>query len=343
MANGFENVRPGEIISSDLINRLLEAVSDIQGKLVGIDSLLAGPGKVAVPNLFGFSLGIAKAELMKPKYGLLPGDIFNTGGQRIYPENTAALELAVLNQVPEPGRVVPVGSRVGLVIAQLATATGGTGTGGTTQPPNHIVTGMNPAMPTGARLNQEIHVIGQNFVTPFNRNHVIFDGVHIAIPKEGSSVTDLLIDVPTTIPDVPRSVQVAVEVDGLTRLLPFNYLIKPLSDTPELKITSTSAAGVFVRQGSNLLINGTGFSATAAQNKVTFILKTNTSLFQVVSATNVEDFGQERRLTVPVPNPFTNPAMQPNATGVQYTVKVHIGTNEAVFATTEVQIRTPLA
>ena len=339
MANGFEEVRPGDVISSDFWNSIIKAVNEMEAKLEGIDSLLPGSGRVAVPNLFGFALGLAKAELMKPKNGLLPGDIFNTAGQRIFPENTAALELSVLNQTPEAGRIVNVGSRVGLVIGQPAAAgVGSTGTG--PAPPNHTVTGMNPPMPTGARLNQEIHVLGTNFVAPFNRNHVIFDGEHIAVPK-GGSATDLLIDVPTTIPNVPREVQVAVEIDGVTRLLATPYLIKPLSDTPELKINSTSADGFFVRQGQNLLITGTGFSATAVQNNVTFILKSNTGLFQVVTATNVEDLGAEKRITVPVPNPFTPAGMQPSITGVPYTIRLHIGTNTAVVATTEVTIRTP--
>lgn len=341
MANLFEEVRPGDIISAEVWNSLVLTINDMQSKLEGIEPLLSGPGRVVVPNLFGMSLGLAKTELMKPRYGLLPGDIFSAGGQRIFPENTAALELAVLNQVPEAGRVVTVGSRVGMVIGQPATPGGGSSGGPTA---NHTVTGMVPGMPAGARLDQEIRVIGTNFVAPFNRNRVIFDGEHVAIPKGGLGSTELLIDVPATIPGAPKLVQVAVEVDGVTRVLPFQYQINPRSATPELKVTSTSADGFFIRQGANLLINGTGFSATAAQNEVTFLLKTNTSLSQMVRATNVEDFGAERRLTVPIPNPFSTSGMQPNATGVQYTVRVHIqDTATTLFATTEVQIRTPVA
>jgi hypothetical protein len=335
MADPLNEVQPGEVISSDAWNKLVKLLNEVQAKLGGID--VTGPGRVAVPDLFGISLGFAKETLMKPKYGLLPGDIFNTSGQRIFPENTAALELAVLNQVPEAGRIVDVGSSVGLVIAQLASSGGGTTPGG-----NHTVTGMNPGMPTGARLEQEIHILGTNFVAPFNRNHVIFDGEHVAIPKGGLGTSDLLVDVPGTIPGVPRPVQVAVEIDGVTKVLPFLYLISPKSSTPELKITATSADGAFIRQGQNLLITGTGFAAVASQNEVRFLLKTNTSLTQLVTPTNIETIGDQRRLTVPVPTSF--PAgMQPNATGVQYLVRVHIvGTNETLFAQGEVQIRTPL-
>jgi hypothetical protein len=335
MANGLQEVRPGDVISAELMNRLLLAVTEIQSKLSGVEGLLGGPGKVVVPNVFGLSLAAAKAELTKPKNGLQIGDVFNTGGQRIFPENTAALELSVLNQVPQAGRIVDVGSRVGLVIAQLPAAAGGGG-GTTPATPNHQVTGVLP--PEGKAADGEVTVVGTGFITPFSRNRVIFDGTFIQTPKLGSTVTGLVVDVPKDLPGLPRDVSVAVEIDGVTRVLPTLYRVLPVSSTPELKIKEVPTR---VRQNGTLNIIGTGFSPTPAQNKVTFIFTPNPTLRQVVDASAVTAVGQDQQLSVTVPV-FTNPAMKPADTGTQYNLTVHIGTDTNRVANGSVEIRPPV-
>jgi hypothetical protein len=335
MTEAFGRIRPGDVISSDLMNRLLVHAEDAQAKLASIDHLLPGPLKVVVPNLFGLSLGIAKAELTKPKFGLLPGDIFDTGGQRIFPENTAALELVVLGQSPEANRIVQVGSKVNLVIARPVASGGG---GGTT-PSNHEVTGMNPA--DGGRANQEVTVIGSNFLTPYHRNRVIFDGEFFATPKLGSSTTALVIDVPADIPGLPREVQVAVEANGVTRLLPTLYLIRPRSTTPELKITHWEPQ-IRVRVGQTLQIFGTGFSETAAQNRITFIYTPDPTKTLIVNGSAVQRVGDEMRVDVTVP--IFPTGMTPAVTGTSYNVTLHIGENQAVKASgMSIEILPPLA
>jgi hypothetical protein len=324
MAEGFGRVRPGDLISSDLMNRIIAQVEETQAKLASIDHLLPGPQKVAVPNLFSLSLGIAKTELTKPKFGLLPGDIFDTSGQRIFPENSAALELVVLGQSPEANRIIPIGSKVNLVIAHAAT--GGSGGGGAPTS-NHEVTGIEPA--TSARADQEVTVIGANFITPYYRNRVIFDGEFFATPKLGSSVTRLVVDVPADIPNLPRDVQIAVEANGVTRLLPTLFLIRPKSTTPELKITHWEPQ-IRVAVGDSLQIFGTGFSEIADQNKITFIYMPNPDLKLGVSGIGVRRVGNEMRVDINVP---TFPAnMAPADTGTQYRVTLHIGENQSVVA-----------
>ena len=331
MANGFEDVRPGQIISSELMNLLLKAVTEIQSKLGGIEGLLAGPGQVVVPNVFGLSLAAAKAEVTKPKYGLQIGDVFNTGGQRIFPENTAALELSVLNQVPEAGRIADVGSKVGMVIAQLASS-GGTVPAG----PNHQVTGVLP--PEGKAADGEVTVVGTGFITPFSRNHVIFDGTFTQTPKPGSTVTGLVVDIPRDLPGLPRDVAVAVEIDGVTRVLPTLYHVLPVSNVPELKITEMP---IRVRENATLNIIGTGFSATPAQNKVTFIFTPNPTLTQMVEGSAVTAAGEDQQLTVTVPL-FSNVAMRPADTGTQYNVTIHIGSDTSKVANGSIEIRPPV-
>jgi hypothetical protein len=335
MANGLQEVRPGDIISAELMNNLLKAVNDIESKLSGIEGLLAGPGQVVVPNVFGLSLSAAKAEVTKPKYGLQIGDVFNTGGQRIFPENIAALELSVLNQVPEAGRIVDVGSKVGMVIAQLASS-GGTGGGIGATGPNHQVTGVLP--PEGKAADGEVTVVGTGFITPFSRNHVIFDGTFTQIPKPGSTVTGLVVDIPRDLPGLPRDVAMAVEIDGVTRVMPTLYHVLPVSVTSELKIKEMPTR---VRENATLAIVGTGFSPTPDQNKVTFIFTPNPALRQVVVASAFTAVGEDQQLTVTVPL-FSNAAMRPADTGTQYNVTVHIGSDTTKVANGSIEIRPPI-
>lgn len=338
MVDGLEEVRPGDVISSALMNRIVSTLIDLDNKLRAIEGSVAGPGKVVVPNLFGLSLAAAQTEITKPQLGLRVGDVFTTAGSRVPPEDVPALERSVLNQVPEGGRIVAVGSRVGLVIGQPAT-TGGSGPG-TGTVPNHQVRSVLPV--EGKAADGEVTIVGTGFAAPISRNTVVFDGLFTKKPKEGSSGINLIVDIPADIPNLPRDVQVAVEIDGITRVMPTLYHVFPKSSVPELKITDW-LPHIRVRTNQELTITGTGFSPTPSENKVTFILASNSSLTQVVIPTEVAQVGAERRLTLTVPE-FSNPLMRPPAPGgTQYNVTVHIGDDVSKVARgMGLEIRPPL-
>ena len=113
------------------------------------------------------------------------------------------------------------GSSVDIVIASLPVEGDG-------EPaPQHRVTGMDPEPEKGARVGQEIAVIGENFVTPLYRNRVSFDD-EVVLPRSGGA-TRLRVIVPE-LTGIPKSVRVCVEVDGVSKCLPELY---PISEGVE--------------------------------------------------------------------------------------------------------------
>ncbi len=328
MANELEHVRAGDVISSEFCNKLIDLVNDAHEKLAGIDDLLPGSGKVAVPNLFGLSLELAKAELTRPAYGLLMGNVYNALGIRIFPENSDALVLPVLNQTPEAGKIVPIGTAVNLLIA--ATGTGGSSNGGY----DLQVTGIKPS--EGAELTQDIEIEGKNFLTPFYRNRVFFDGAFEAAPKEGSTDKSLVVKVREDIPNVPRKVSIAVQAEGITRVYDQLYLIKPKTQDTLSIIRSDPFRDAV--EDSDLVLIGTGFSSVAEENKITFII--NPLLPEprpkvVVNGKSVVTQADGMYLTVHIPN-FSNncpgisggcPNMAPSPTGTAFKITVHKGTD----------------
>jgi hypothetical protein len=320
----FEKVKPGDLITADLINTIM-------GKLKMVDI----EGMVEVPKLFGISLSQAKAILINPSVGLVPGIVLAADGERIYPENTDALEMPVLNQFPAPGEIVLAGSVVDMVIAAKVSSVE------PSPQAKHIVTDMYP--PDSARANQRIKVIGENFEEPYYRNSVIFDDVYNTTPLDGSSTTELIVDVPKSIPNLPRDVKVAVQAYGITKYLPRLYKITPESAEPELKITGVEPdpAATFVRVGGTLWIKGTGFSDTANLNKITFISRNPDHPTHTINGETVEQLtGDEKRVSVTVPE--FPPEMSPGD-GAVYDITLHIGDNVNNIATGgSIEIRPPL-
>jgi hypothetical protein len=304
MADIFKRVNPGDLITADLINTIMEELN-----------MVAAPGKVRVPKLFGYSLSQAKSILTAPSVGLVTGVIIATDGQRIYPENRDALEMPVLNQVPVPGEVATVGSSVDILIAAQVSEDD------IPTVPEHSVTGMNP--PDGARANQRVIVIGENFQEPYHRNTVYFDELYGTTPKLGSSTTGLIVDVPPNIPGLPKDVKVAVQSYGVTKYLPKLYAIETEAQEPELKIESWEPL-TRVRVGETLNITGSGFSDNYSENKITFIYRPKKDLTFTVNGKSINDAPGDLK-TVSLTVPDFPKEMSPATTGTQYDVTIHIG------------------
>jgi hypothetical protein len=113
MADELNEVQPGDRITANLINTLIRRVKNPGG----------GEGTVAVPNVFGLNLGVARNNLGAA--GLTVGTVLDTGGANIDVNNSANHLRLVLNQVPEPGTFVTSGQAVSLTVTAQATGTTG--------------------------------------------------------------------------------------------------------------------------------------------------------------------------------------------------------------------------
>ncbi|MFX0194494.1 MAG: carboxypeptidase regulatory-like domain-containing protein [Candidatus Hodarchaeota archaeon] len=280
-------------------------------------------GLVIVPKLFGLSLGQAKATLTSPEVGLVPGNIITTHGERIYPDNVAALEMVVLNQVPDAGEAVQPGSSVDIVIASLPSE-------GPGPAPEHRVTGIDPE--EGARVGQPITVIGESFVSPLYRNRVSFDN-EVVLPRPASTSTRLNVIVPDTLSGLPRSVRVCVEIDGVSKCLEQLYPIDVASGEPELIINATDPSDL-VTIGFPFSLIGTGFDPAPENNRITFILASDATKRHMVNPDTVSSEGEIMRMTINKlgehPNEFPSD-MAPSQFGTSYQIELTVGEKQAFW------------
>ena len=92
-------VQPGDVVSSELINAILEALAKLQ---------VAPGGTQVVPNLLGAALSDARAILAQPARQLSLGFTVDVSGASVEPFAAANANLMVLNQSPAAdARVAP--------------------------------------------------------------------------------------------------------------------------------------------------------------------------------------------------------------------------------------------
>jgi PASTA domain len=109
------HVQPGEVIRSGFINGLIDAINGIgTGTVTGI----------AVPDVFGLTLGVARTMITQPSVNLVLGTALDAFGVLVDPNGSTSAARIVIGQSPPPGTRVPVGSTVNLIVA----AQGGTST-----------------------------------------------------------------------------------------------------------------------------------------------------------------------------------------------------------------------
>ncbi len=280
-------------------------------------------GVVIVPKLFGLSLALAKTTLTDSSVGLVPGDVYATDGEHILPTNTEALQMVVLNQVPDAGEAVQAGSAVDMVIASLPSEPP---TGPVT--PQHVVTGILPS--GGARVGEEVAIIGENFVAPLSRNKVRFGTEEAPTPRPGSTSTRLQVIVPDTLTGLPASFRVCVEIDGVSKCLPHDYPIDVASEEPPLLITATDPPNLGTI-GSPLTIIGTGFDPTPGNNQITFILVSDTTKQHQIFPDSVQTVGDVMHMTIDAlgapPNEFPTD-MTPSTGTTPFQIKLAVGDKE---------------
>ena len=109
----LDEVRPGDLITSDFMKRLLQRINVLEAAVLK----LASGGEVVVPDLFGQQLSAVRTAVNqsggKLKFGLVL-DAFQT---EIDPDETDEGPRLVLGQYPVPGAEVDEGTELNLFVS----------------------------------------------------------------------------------------------------------------------------------------------------------------------------------------------------------------------------------
>jgi hypothetical protein len=186
------HVRPRDIISSDLINAILDQLGQLTG----------GPtGSVVVPNVFGTFLGDARTIILQPFRQLTLGFTLDVTGAAIDPASSVNFNLIVLNQSPQGDALVPPNTPVNLIVSQAGTST----TPPVTQPTFDDTRTPGGASSTSFPVNGPLVIVGTNFSANASQNAVTFNGIPAAsVTSDPADPTRRLgVVVPAGIPGAP--------------------------------------------------------------------------------------------------------------------------------------------
>ncbi|RKH58487.1 IPT/TIG domain-containing protein [Corallococcus llansteffanensis] len=254
MADELNEVKPGDLITADQFNALIQQVKAL---------LAAGGGPVVVPNLYGQTLASAKAILAIPGNNLvLGGNLLDAFGQPVDPNDAANQTRRVIGQVPAGGARVTAGTAVSLLMAAKPT------TGGTT--PDPAITAFSPLQ---VPVKEALQIIGKNFSSLPSDNLVTFNGTAAPAPSGQSSSSALFVIVPDNFPSAPKAGQPAVQVTVKVKTAEgkeVSGFVTVQAPTGVQHATLDGFAPSPPVSGQDLVITGTGFGATASAVKVKF-------------------------------------------------------------------------
>ena len=111
----LDEVRPGDLITSDFMIRLLRRINVLEAAV----QQLASGGEVIVPDLFGQPLRKVTAAVKKGAGKLEFGLVLDVTGEQIDPEKADDAARVVLGQYPVPGEEVDEGTELNLLVSIL--------------------------------------------------------------------------------------------------------------------------------------------------------------------------------------------------------------------------------
>lgn len=277
MATLPTQVRPGDVITSELMNAILDAI----GKLQGVPT-----GTQQVPNVFGSTLGDARTAILQPSRQLALGFVFDVSGASVDPLIAANAALVVLNQAPIGGTMVAPGTPVNLVVSRAS--------GSTAPPPPSPPTITRTETPTGTVTNSfavgsSLVIVGLNFSATASQNTVTFNDVPAATVTVdvGDATRRLIVTVPSSIPGAPTSsggaplagVVLRVATPNTTPATTTVTITAPVPAQP----TITGVSPALVLENADITITGTNFTQNAS---VLFRVGNNTPVNATVSSRN---------------------------------------------------------
>lgn len=277
MAALADTVRPGDVISAELMTRIIAMLNAHEAALGGGGTV----GGVVVPNLFGRTLAEARVSLELQQ--LILGTVVDVFGTIVNTAGPSSGSLMVLNQVPAGGDRTVTGGAVNLVVSASSVSA---------PPPAPVVPVLNLTVPNIVRAGETVDFRGSGFAG--TSSTVTFGGIAGTVLGT-SNQTRLFVTVPAGIPGAPSlpgdpdAAGIAVRIanpDGafVTGTITIRA---PLANPIAISSITPDPATV----GSPITIVGTGFTTTPGQHIVRFGAITATPTAS--SAT---------QLTVTVPN-----------------------------------------
>lgn len=279
MTTLLSKVHPGDIISSQLINEIIEEIALLQGDV-------KPNGSQTVPNVFGNFLVDAKALITQPVRQLSMGFVIDSSGAAIDPNASANAQLVVLNQSPVANTRVSPGTPINLIVSKAETSSG-PGPGGNLSP---AITGFETIAGAAASsfpVGSTLVIVGNRFNSNTALNIVTFDGVSASLTADPSDPTrKLLVQVPAGIPDAPvndaspskTGVVVSIRTGSGSPATATITLTAPLSQQPN--IISVVPASQF--ENDNITISGTNFT-----NKVKVFIRDRDATIVNVTTTKI--------------------------------------------------------
>jgi hypothetical protein len=249
-------IRPGDIISADLMNAVLAELALLKGSGIG--------GTQLVPNVFGTFLSDARTIITQPTLQLSLGFTFDVNGAAVDPLVPANQSLIVLNQSPVADARVAPNTPVNLVVSA-------SGSGAPQPTPAPTIGGTETAGGAAANafaVGTTLAIVGTNFSATASQNTVRFNAQTApSTPDPADPTRRLLVVVPTGIPGAPvnagdpslPNVTLSVTRTGNATSATATITINAPSAT-QPTIANVSPGTQFETQ--NITINGTNFSAS---------------------------------------------------------------------------------
>lgn len=255
MATLADTVRPGDVISAELMTRIIAMLNAHEAALGGGSTV-----GVVVPNLFGRTLAEARVSLELQQLTL--GTVVDVFGAIVNTAGSSSGALMVLNQVPSGGDRTVTGGAVNLVVSASS---------GGAPAPSPVVPVLNLTVPDIARPGTTVDFRGSGFAGAGST--VTFGGIAGTVLGT-SNQTRLFVTVPTGIPGAPAlpgdpdAPGIAVRIanpDGafLTSTITIRA---PLANPLAIISITPDPATV----GGPIDIVGTGFTTTPSQHVVRF-------------------------------------------------------------------------
>jgi hypothetical protein len=255
MATLPTQVRPGDVISSELMNAILEALSQLQGGIGGTQ---------IVPNLFGATLLNARGSILQPGRQLQLGLVVDVSGASIDPMATVNNALVVLNQNPTAEARVVAGTPVNLLVSRVSN--------GSQNPPVNPPTiarteTAGGSVSTSFAVGATVAIVGTGFSATASQNAVTFnDRPAASVANDPADPTRrLLVVVPTQIQGAPvnpgdaalNGVVLRVSTTGAGQVQTTLTVTAPVPSQP----TVTQIAPLIQDEGANITITGTNFTS----------------------------------------------------------------------------------
>ncbi len=307
MATLPTQIRPGDVISSDLMNAILDALTQLQGNVSGTQT---------VPNFFGSLLSDARTAILLPSRQLALGFTFDVSGASIDPFASSNAALIVLNQSPSAGVRVPPGTPVNLLVSRSGTSTPPP----TPNPPTITRTeSIGGVAASSFAVGASLVVVGINFSATPSQNTVTFNNVPAAsvMVDPADPTRRLIVTVPTGIPGAPTTsggralsnVTLRVQTPNGAPATTTLTITAPVAGQP----TIADIAPVTQFEGSDITITGTNFTQTAqvsiGNTAATVVSRTATTI--VATVPNIPSIIPGPPVAVPVvvsipanPNPL---------------------------------------